>query len=169
MKYLTFLLAAFLLGCHGNKKNSLRFFEDYENARGWIILNLESGIAFSGKYAQKITPENEYSHGFFLALGEIAKQPLKKIKARVKITAQQIEPGVQLVIDVYSPLQNKSIAYNAGKDWGPEIKNSRTWISCTNEMEIPATATGSDLVKVYIWNAKRQKFFIDDFEVIFEK
>ena len=169
MNFFLLIVIVFLVGCSSPKQNNLRFFEDYENTRGWLSVQLENGFAYSGKYAQKVSTENEYSQGFLLSLAETDIQPLKKIKTKVRIASAQIDGDIFLVIDIFSPSANKSIAYNSGKNWGSEIKKNKAWAPCSNEMEIPATARANDIVKVYVWNPKHQQFFMDDFEVIFEK
>ncbi|MBI2730162.1 MAG: hypothetical protein HYX40_05325 [Sphingobacteriales bacterium] len=169
MKLFTPLFVIILIGCTTSKHNNLRYFQDYENAKGWTGALIDSGIAYSGKFSQKVINENEYGEGLRIPLGEADKQPLKKIKANVKIAATQLDGEIFLVIDIFSPSENKSIAYNSGANQSEIIKSSKAWAVCTNEMFIPANAKANDIVKVYVWNPRHQQFFMDDFEVTFEK
>ncbi|MBI1780125.1 MAG: hypothetical protein HYR66_01965, partial [Sphingobacteriales bacterium] len=109
------------------------------------------------------------SHGFNLTLAEISNERLKKIKAAVKITCQRPQEDIFLVIDIFSPGLNKSISYSSGQSLAAGLKNNNSWANCTNELSIPADASGKDIVKVYAWNPKHQLFFMDDLEVSFEK
>lgn len=168
MKYVFHLCLLCLLGCTHRSTNELHFTQDYEKLKGWSLANCTKEMAHSGVYAQKITDDNDYGKGFMIRLGDVSTHPLHKIKTSAWLHSPAADGQVFLVIDIFSGSENKSIAYTSGNDWSGLIKQNKTWTQCSNEMQIPANVRPDDVLKIYVWNPKKQVYYIDDFDVSFE-
>jgi hypothetical protein len=156
-----------LSACKPREKNA-PFYFNYEQAAGWLPVQLEKGFAHSGKYCEKLTAGKIYSHTFVMPLAEMHSSPVKKINAAAWVAAPDVQNGVGLVIDLFSPSANKSIKNNLGKDFGPAIAKKGGWFHCTNELDVSAVKERDVIVKVYVWNPNGQKLFVDDLEISFE-
>lgn len=171
MKPATITLAVFtfaLFACSGKQVKEDVYFFDYEQAAGWSTIQLESGFAKSGKYCEKITPDKVYSNTFILSLAEAGKQPRKKIKASIWITAPEMQQDVQLVIDMFSPTESKSIKNTYLLIPAANLQGKGDWVQFKTELDIADITDGSILAKVFIWNPGGQKCFLDDFQISFE-
>jgi hypothetical protein len=170
MRFSVYAGLLFLLcGSCENKKNPLIFSYDYESAKGWSAIQLEKGIAHSGDYSEKLTPEIEYSHGLSLALAQADTIRPRKIDITVWANALSLNAPVLLVCDVYVPgAEIRRLKYST-KDLQPLLQSSG-WKKCNllvDLTEIPANEPA--FVKVYVWNNQKQTLWIDDLNIKFIK
>ncbi len=171
MKIASILFTVFtlsLVACSKKQTTANGYFFDYEQAAGWSSVQLESGFAKSGKYCEKVTADKVYSNTFILPLAEAGPQNLKKVKASVWITAPEINQDLKLVIDMYSPAENKSVKNIYTPIAAADLQGKADWVQFATELDIADITDGSVITKVYVWNPGGQKFFIDDFLISFE-
>ncbi|RXK59260.1 hypothetical protein ESA94_14055 [Lacibacter luteus] len=158
----------FLTACSKKESAENSYFFDYEQVVGWSSIQLEKGFARSGKYCERITPDKVYSNTFILPLAETGKQNLKKIIASVWVTGPEVQQDLKLVIDMYSPTENKSVKNVYMPIPVADMQGKGKWIEYKTELDIADILDGSVIAKVYVWNPGAQKFFVDDFRISFE-
>lgn len=156
-----------LCACSDKKQTAITFTFDYEQAYGWMDLNLEKGIAHSGVYCERLTADKEYSHGFTLPLTQIHTAPVKKMNASVWVTATEMTAPVYLILDVFIPGSNEHLIFFQ-KDLSPFLKKKGGWRLATAEIDLTAIKARNAMIKVYVWNRERQNIWLDDFTVKFE-
>lgn len=157
-----------LIGCSKKQTTANEYFYDYEQAAGWSAIQLETGFAKSGKYCEKVTADKVYSHTFIMSLAEAGSKSLKKVKASVWITAPELQQDVNLIIDMFSPAEGKSVKNIYKLIPVSDLQGKADWVQFTAELDIADIKDGSVITKVYVWNPGGQKFFLDDFLISFE-
>ena len=118
-----------------------------------------------GKTAFRMDYRTEYSPGFCQEAAKISSLNKRKellVSACVYIPGTSKEPNTLLVVSFehggksyhYSSLSLNDSVYRPGR-----------WHRMALKVKVPGILSPKDLVKVYIWNPGKQRFYIDDIHV----
>ena len=166
---LLLLSILFITACNNKPEAADHYFNDYEQAVGWMDAKLEKGVSHSGQYSQRIDPDREYSHGFTLPVTQLASRPEGILKTEVWVTAVTINAPVKFVIDVVAPASNKHFK-TVYEDLQPLLSDLKGWKKATASLDLSGLPTNETyVVKVYIWNNQQQQLWMDDLSVQFIK
>ncbi|MGP8216721.1 MAG: hypothetical protein ACLQQ4_14245 [Bacteroidia bacterium] len=146
---------------------SLDDFED--SAKYWSKADkafLSDTIHFSGKHSYKLDEQHEWAPGFTCSLNDMSWGKNDVIKVSLELYPMDTLNNVDIVstlesngktIDWRSTPVNKFIADTARKQW---VKVYHTIKLQDIDIHYPEV-----LLKVYIWNRGKKKFYMDDFSV----
>ncbi|MEI6748109.1 MAG: hypothetical protein ACOYMF_12270 [Bacteroidales bacterium] len=155
----------------GNKtENSVSFSNDMENASAqipsWINeVNVNEGIAHSGKFSCMMDETREYSYAFQEILSNINKELPKIIIVKAWVYSTVPSPDASFIANIFEG--GKSIWWNSGvmRDRVPKA-NEWTEIVCYFKVDKPVFPTSQ--IRIFVWNQNKLKFYIDDMDVTFQ-
>lgn len=140
--------------------------EDFETSGA---VDLSEDVATSGKYSQHFTEKLEFGQTLNLKLQDFMSHGVvRKVNVSAKFYGEKIPDGAKLVCSIIDS-ENKTV-YWQGE---PLIADSNTF-SSNNWMDVNAsfnlitdTLNPQDNFKIYIWNAGKADFYIDDLNYSF--
>lgn len=121
--------------------------------------------AFSGKTSLLMDAQTEYSPGLFRQMSEITTRTEGiRISASVYIFPEDSLAGSRTPLVVSLEHNNQSYSYTPVylENCGLKLKQ---WNLVRITAQLPAIQSGKDILKVYIWNPGKQKFYMDDLKV----
>ena len=158
-----------LVACRQQERNDLQFVNNYEQAKGWMHVLLEPGVAHSGRYSEKLVPGREFSHTFILPLAAVDRMPVQQAEATVWINAIELKTPLYLVMDVVSP-DDKQHYRSVYVDATPLQSGKKGWTKITARLDLKGLPVTEPLIfKSFVWNNGNQTCWIDDFTVKFTR
>jgi len=153
-------LSIFELSEFGNAKQLYSSKNDFESPKSnWSEVPVQNSKVYSGSYSEKI---DEYSTTFEIALDSILSDSIDKllISAKLQVFADE-DSECQLVISIES---KGNQYYWKGFNLKKYTKSMGSWWLANNNIIIDKSAIQEDsILKIYIWNNKKNEIFIDDF------
>ncbi|AMR27910.1 hypothetical protein A0257_12980 [Hymenobacter psoromatis] len=128
---------------------------DFEHSLGWggEQPSLTTARAHSGRAAVLASPQQPFSYTFARPLGELCPGALPH---RLELTGWVLRTAAgstaRLVVQVVaSRTDDTGVAY-AALPLASATPRFGEWVAVKLPVELPATATGTNLLKVYLWN-----------------
>ncbi|GAB3827429.1 carbohydrate binding domain-containing protein [Hymenobacter jeollabukensis] len=140
---------------------------DFEAMEGWVndpsvLASLTTAKAHSGRYAVKVDPSVEYSTGYNNLLGKLSPTKLTAFKVRAWVFLAKANTPVKMVIGIANPTTNKQLLWE-GVDLGPAAKAANKWVEIEKTITLPAEATSTDRLSIYMWRTPAaETAYIDD-------
>ena len=113
----------------------------------------------SGLYSSKILKSQPFSPTFNFLLADLLPEYRRHFRIEMSVFMQNGDVTPKLVISTESRFRNTS--YTA-ISLSEIVKKTGTWASFLLEFELPAAATATDRLKIYVWNPSDTPVFIDD-------
>ena len=168
-------LAVILFSCNEREKKVTRYTNDLEkvnefsNAVGDAKLwgspeSVVKDVAHSGVYSSKLDSSNIFGFGFKSVFENILKSSPEKVNVKVWVYSLMPNPNATIVLDIISNGQSKywkNAALNG-------VTKAMEWTECNASFELPSDLNLKDELKIYIWNPKMEKLYVDDYEISFE-
>ena len=118
-----------------------------------------NSFAYSGKFSCLMTPKEEFGPTIILPFTKLQYPHVYRASIRVFSKSNINWKSVLLVVS--ADHKDKTYLYSTGitKD------QSNNWKQIKLSFELPAPKSDNDVLKIYIWNKDKQRFYIDDLEV----
>lgn len=117
--------------------------------------------AHSGKFASKITAEQQFSVAYENELSNIGS----KIPKELKFTAfaSVLVPDSKILVVVSASGQK----YYKAVNFSDEFTALNSWKQISATFTLPNSLSKSDVIKAYVWNNKAGEVLIDDIDIEF--
>lgn len=128
---------------------------DFEHNLGWggEQPSLTTARAHSGQAAVLASPEQPFSYTFARTLGELCPGALPH---HLELTGWVLRTAAgstaRLVVQVVASRSSDAAVAYAALPLAPAVPTYGEWVAVKLPLVLPATATGSNLLKVYLWN-----------------
>lgn len=154
-------LSIYELNSFDNKKRIFSAENDFESEKQhWAESSTKSDAqAYSGSFSEKI---GEFSAGCTIALDSLLSDSIQQIMVAPKLKLFAVNnPECNLVISMDSAGNQY---FWKGYDLSKYVKSKTSWWSASlNEIINRSKLRKNSLMKIYIWNNKKNEIFIDDF------
>ena len=162
--FLSFLCLA---SCQHQQQEKLLFTQDYEQSFGWNDVPVEQGQAHTGNWAERMMPDRAYSFTFSTKLAELPLEKISSIKAGVWALSAEMNEAVYLVTALTNE-KGEQLEY-ATVNMQEAFRRKQEWTFFQLNIKPRQLYAGSTQLKVYVWNAGKQRLLLDDFIIVFEK
>ncbi len=145
-----------------------RFYCDFEQADeafGVKAENLDT-IAFSGKYALKMTPEMEWGPGIKISTGQAELRFPSRVRVKLRAMADSTLIDTPVIITITDQF-GKQYVWFSGKLEHYLIPGQ--WGTAFLTADLPHPSSINDELKVFLWNHDHRTLWIDDFSIEFYK
>ena len=173
MKNLLIFIPIIILffSCNSNNKepinDKLTFTNDCESSDGWenISRAFSTENFHSGRYSNKLNPQNPYSLTFRYKYGDLSKKQIKSVVVSVwaYFLTNKFE-GKSFVVVVDS--SDQKLIW-AGIDMKEFVKSPRTWTKIEKEICFPRKYEPNSIFSIYAWNNSEDAILVDDFRIQF--
>jgi len=124
---------------------------------------ITSNKAYSGKFSEMLTKENEYSHTFSNRVGDIFTTKENIINVTVMGNFDNIECDANLVISLSS---SDGVMYNwNGMNFSYFIKDPNEWKKIYHSVRFHDIRSSDDVISVYVWNSSGKPLYVDDLRI----
>ena len=133
---------------------SVLMHNDFEQSPGWggAIPTLSATEAHSGRWSISTTPDQPYSYTFARALSDLSPTPLHKLRLEAYALRPKNGSNAQLIVQVdASPTDETKVLY-ASLPLARDVPTTGTWKAVSLPITLPATASGANILKIYLWN-----------------
>jgi hypothetical protein len=149
-------------------KNSFEKSTDY----GYDSAHIVKGISLTGSNSYLCDSSVEYGPGFRIKYSDINKDiKVRSYKISLGFYTDADISDVHLVIQVtpvkWQPFRPRTKLWHA--NLFRNFYEKGRWNMVFLNSDLPNDMTGTDEIAVYVWNPKREKFYIDDIKISFYK
>jgi len=128
-------------------------------------LKLSHDQAFSGKTSFLVNAKKEFSPGLFRQISEVtSRTDGMRISASVYIYPADSASGSKTPLVVSLEHDGKTYSYASFSLETCRMKPGQ-WNLVRMTTQLPAIQSGKDILKVYIWNPGKRRFYMDDLSV----
>ena len=169
---LLFISVIFLLySCKPNKKepinDKLTFTNDCESSDGWenIGRTFSTENFHSGRYSNKLNPQNQYSLTFRYKYENLSKNQIKSVVISVWayfLTNKYEKKYFVVVVDS----SDKKLLWES-IDMKEFVKSPKTWTKIEKEIIFPRKFNSNSIIGIYGWNNSDDTILLDDFRIQF--
>ncbi len=141
---------------------------DFESVEGWGVssTSLTTAKARSGRYSIKVDPEIEYSIGYRNTLLRISDVRIKKLHVHGWVQVSSFKAKAVIVVQVSDPAKGGEQVYWQALDVRNEVKTINRWTQVDQDFELPATVSGNQELRVYMWRTgPEDTTYLDDLEI----
>lgn len=162
--------ALILVGCNNSTKktaDNAYYFQDFDNLRMWSrdeLLTNEQ--AHSGSFSTYTDPTHEYSQTFEMGIDYAKSKGYKSVTVTAWCNIPSPDSKAGFITSIDGP--SGSIFYE-GTELKSFLVNPNTWGKVSKFFKIPDNAKPDSKIKIYLWSPNKQKAFLDDVEIKFEK
>jgi hypothetical protein len=155
--------------CSGNKSaerepGSILVKSDLENL-AWINQNtLSKDVAHSGMFSSKLDSLTEFSYGYSSTFNNLSDTLPVSVDVSVWIYYSQLKINSSLVISIDSVSKN---IFWKGVPLADSIKAANQWQEIKVTFELPKKIMPTDNLKIYVLNAEKRNFYMDDLSLLF--
>jgi len=163
-----------LLGLAGCKSDSSASgdanqvaFNDFESLDGWAsnTESLTKEQAHSGKYSIGVNPNVEFGLNYMMVLNKVFNHKPRKLRVSGWGYMADSKSVAQLDIQLFDLAQGKAV-FGEAIDYANAVKTPGKWVEISKEVTLPATTTGAQQLRVFLWRAgATSPAFIDDVRV----
>jgi len=146
------------------------FQSDFEkNQTGWndISRKLDTLHSFSGRYLGPLDSLHEFSPGLEMRADTFAPQG-GKLFCKVSLMLNDSSPGASnqafFVISIDSVYKGYNY-WNGLQLNGISQQDTGRWRKCTYQWNLPVLKNPKAVIKMYVWNPRRQTFAIDNLRI----
>ncbi len=139
--------------------------QDFEDDKpNWSkVKNITDTISFSEKHSCHISNDELYSTTFHEKFNKVSDNKMETISCSVKFCTPNQQCNAYLVFKIEG--KNKTIRWYYA-DLGNFIDENKKWQTAYLNVQIEKIhLPSSKKVSVFIWNHKKEDFFIDDFKI----
>jgi hypothetical protein len=162
MKNLLYLvvIAALFTSC-GGSDNKNEFRNDFDQIADWGFNSpmLKKGDAHSGVYYCGMDSTNDFSLTFQRAIKDLPKPDFKKLNISAWVRSASLDSKASLIVSIDS--QSGSVKYVGISLLDFAIEPNK-WTEIKGTLEAPANVSPDNVLKVYLYNAGKEKVDIDD-------
>ncbi len=138
-------------------------FED-ELIWGGDPANLDTTLFYQGVASYRFDANTEYGSAFEIKVGDVNNGEFNRIKLSVFVHTVDSLTDVPLVVSIENK-EGESYVWAASKI--ENFVDPHQWDQAFFNFAVPENKSQNDKIKVYVWNAERKRFNIDDFVVGF--
>ncbi|MBN1951725.1 MAG: hypothetical protein JW801_11015 [Bacteroidales bacterium] len=144
------------------------FFNDCENKHVvWgQMQTITTEAAYSGKKSSQTGAGHDFSITMEYPLKVIPDSLKKNIAIELMLHQTSLNHDAQLVIQASGSDFNN---YWCRYDIKEKVKKEDKWLKYNMLVDIPDSIKQADLLKIYVYNPSKEKIYIDDFRIEFEK
>jgi hypothetical protein len=124
----------------------------------------KNDVKKSGEYSSKMDASVEFGMGLRKRCDEISITPPKKVVAGVWIYCPDTTNGGQIVVSVDD---EKGNVFWSGFPINKSVKKKGEWVYVENVIEFPLTLNNANYISIYVWNPKKESFYLDDWKIEF--
>ena len=118
--------------------------------------------AHSGKYSVKVGPDTEFGQSYTMQLSKIFDHKPHKLRIFGWAYMTDSKATARLGFQLYDLAQNKEI-FGDGIDYVDAVKAPGKWVKIEKVITLPATVTGEQQIRVFLYrNSASSPAFIDD-------
>lgn len=160
MKKLLFGCVVLLMACNAPKQKGLVYYNDMEDAKGWLPIQLSKKYAHSGMYSDKFDSTHAFGITFRQLFREISDD--KVIKVKVSFWAYMTPKAIgKFVMEIKKP--DNSTALWTAKDMSEVAPKHNEWQQVNMEFTFNDTLNKPEYqLALYPWNISKGDFYIDD-------
>lgn len=139
-------------------------FNDFESLAGWAsgTESVTKDQAHSGKYSVMVGPNNEYGLGYMMQLNKIFSHKPHKVRISCWGYMADAKSNAQLDLQLFDLAQSKAV-FGEVVNYQDVVKEPGKWVQITKDVTLPATTTGTQQLRVFLWRAgATSPAFIDD-------
>ena len=167
---LALLLAASACSSSASKPENELLSNDFESLTGWNIEHpsLTREKAHSSQYSIKIQKGIDYSLTYRNILGKMASDRIEKI--RIKAFVYLTKPtGASLTVQLMQSPTDATSVFNQAINLQSKVKNVGQWTEINEVVDLPASATPGNELRLYTWGANNDEVvYLDDLQVLKE-
>jgi hypothetical protein len=142
------------------------FQNDFENVALSYPFVISDSIHRSGMYSARILPEKEYTAFYFIPMNNLAE----KLPHYIQVDFWAFNPGgkkIEASVVCAMDINDSNIVWQS-QPLPPMTGEVPSWQKIHSRFVIPDGMSREPLIKIYIWNPKKDYFFADDLTVDFE-
>jgi hypothetical protein len=118
----------------------------------------------SGNCSSKMDKDVEFGMGLRKRSDEISEAPPKKIIAGLWINCPDSLIDAKIVLSVDD---EKGNIFWSGFPINKSVKKTNEWVYIENTIDFPLALNPKNYISVYVWNPKKELFYIDDWKIEF--
>ena len=118
----------------------------------------------SGDFSSKMNKDVEFGMGLRKRCDEISKFPPKKIIAGLWINCPDSLLDAKIVVSVDD---EKGNIFWSGFPINKSVKKTNEWVYLENTIDFPLALNPKNYISVYVWNPKKELFYVDDWKIEF--
>ena len=144
---------------------------DFESLAGWLSQtpppSLTHEKAHSGHYSVKVDANTEYGLGYNSTLGQLSDVRITKLKLDAWVLVPNSRAGGLLVTHMGDIIPGQTPLLWDGFDVVKACNGKYgEWTHISKVLEIPATATNSTNIGIFLWrNKETQTVYLDDLAI----
>jgi hypothetical protein len=152
-----------LAACHGNADSPARTgtdasvlaAADFEQSIGWgdaDPASLTTEKAHSGRWSVRVKPDVAFGYTYARLLGDLSPKPLTDLRLEGWVLREAAGSTAKLVVQVSaSATDDTKVLYTAFPvaEAAPQVG---VWAPIAVALRLPSSATGTNRIKVYLWN-----------------
>ena len=142
-------------------------FNDFESMMGWApnVETLSREQAHSGKYSVKVGPGAVFGLGYSTQLNKVFDHKPHKLRISGWGYMSDTRSAARLGFQVFDLTQNKEV-YGNGIDYTEAVKTPGKWVEIDKVITLPATVTGEQQMRVFLYGAGASTpAYIDDMRI----
>ena len=123
---------------------------------------LDTLIFHSGKRSVRLDPSREWGPTFASKLSDFKAKGGSRIELSALFRSESLPVGAKLVLSVDK--NSKTVVWS-GEDIGKYLTAAGQWSRVYMVVDLPAELDGTEEFKIYCWNEKKEKVWMDDVSV----
>ncbi|GAB3574254.1 hypothetical protein GCM10027345_07910 [Hymenobacter daeguensis] len=150
-----------LSACHSNSGSqatsdpAVLTSADFEQSIGWgdaDPASLTTEKAHSGRWSVRVKPEVPFGYTYSRTLGDLSPTPLTRLVLEGQVLRVAAGSTAKLVVQVNtSPTDDTKVFYTAFPV-EQAVPKFGEWTAVSVPISLPTSATGTNKMKVYLWN-----------------
>jgi hypothetical protein len=128
---------------------------DFEQSIGWgdaDPASLTTEKSHSGKWSVRVKPEVAFGYTYSRALGELSPTPLTRMLLEGWVLREAAGSTAKLVVQVNTSSTDETKVFYTAFPVAPAVPKFGEWTAVTVPISLPTSATGTNRIKVYLWN-----------------
>ena len=122
----------------------------------------DSSVVYEGRFSAMIGNEAEFGPTYEKRLAETGSVAGSTIELSAVFHSDTELTGVKLVVSVEE--SGKAVIWN-GQDIGQFMVEKGKWFRAYSVVKLTGNISGNEVIKIYPWNEKKEKFRMDDFSI----
>lgn len=128
---------------------------DFEHSAGWGDANttsLTTEKAHSGRWSVRVNSAVPYGFTYARPLGELSATPMHTLQLDAWVLRAAAGSTAQLVVQVVTSKTDETNVFYYAHPLATAVPTFGEWTAVQVPINLPISASGGNLLKVYIWN-----------------
>ncbi|HEX8328674.1 MAG TPA: hypothetical protein VF629_14120 [Hymenobacter sp.] len=128
---------------------------DFEQSMGWGDANpasLTTDKAHSGKWSARVKPDVTYGYTYSRPLGDLNATPLSHMMLEGWVLREASGSTAKLVVQVTTSVTDETNVFYTALPVASVVPKFGEWTAVKVPINLPTSATGTNRIKVYLWN-----------------